>query len=104
MKITEDYKFSKGDHRAESSFFNKENVKKVNTFLGKIKNIAKEKKVTLGQLVINWTIQKDGITAALVGARDPKQAEENAKACDFMLSKEEIDIIDKFLSEINFKV
>lgn len=99
-KITEDYKFPKGDHRAESHFFKKENIKKTNAFLDKIKYIAKEKNITLGQLVINWTIQKEGITAALVGARNPKQAEENAKACDFMLTKDEINIINKFLSEI----
>lgn len=103
-KITADYKFPKGDHRAESPFFKKENIKKTNNFINKIKYIAKEKNITLGQLVINWTIQKEGITAALVGARNPKQAEENAKACDFMLSKDEIDIINKYLSEVNLDV
>jgi len=102
-KITADYKFAKGDHRAESPFFKKENIEKINAFLNKIKYIAKEKNITLGQLVINWTIQKEGITAALVGARNPKQAEENANACDFMLSKDEINIINKLLTEVNLK-
>ena len=103
-KIKPGYKFSEGDHRAESSFFKQENIKKVNSFLNKIKYIAKEKKITLAQLVINWTIQKEGVTAALVGARNPKQAEENAKSCDFMLSKDEIDIINKYLSEVNLDI
>ena len=48
-KITPDYKFSKGDHRAESPFFKKENIVKTNTFLNKIKYIAKEKNITLSQ-------------------------------------------------------
>lgn len=103
-KITTDYRFKEGDHRAGSSFFKKENIKKVNKFLNKIKYIAKEKKITLGQLIINCTIQKDGITAALVGARNSKQAEENAKACDFMLSKDEIKIIDNYLSEVKLDI
>ena len=40
-------------------------------------------------MVINWTIQVPGITAALVGARNAEQAEQNAKALSFRLSPEE---------------
>lgn len=103
-KITTDYKFSDGDNRASSNFFKKENIEKTNNFLNKIKYIAEEKKITLGQLVINWTLQKEGITGVLVGARNPKQAEENAKSCDFMLSKEDIGIINKHLSEVKLDI
>ncbi len=99
-KITPDYKFPEGDNRGTSKYFKKENIEKTNNFLNKIKYIAEEKNITLGQLVINWTIQKEGVTGVLVGARNPKQAEENAKSCDFMLSKEEIDIINKYLMEL----
>lgn len=103
-KITADYKFSDGDNRASTIFFKKENIEKTNNFLNKIKFIAEERNITLSQLVINWTLQKDGITGVLVGARNTKQAEENAKSCDFMLSKEDIDIINKHLLEVKLDI
>ncbi len=77
-KMKPGYKFSEGDHRSELHYFKDENIKRTNTFLEKIKTIADEKKATLAQLVIAWTIAQPGITIALVGARNPKQALENA--------------------------
>ena len=99
-KITADYKFASGDHRPGTGFFKPENVERTNTFLEKIKPLAQEKNVTLSQLVINWTTRQPGITCALVGARNPAQAEENAKAAQFTLTKEEIDTINSHLSEL----
>ena len=54
-----------------------------------LKPIAEAHGASLAQLVINWTIQEPGITAALVGARNPEQAIHNARAMDFALSEPE---------------
>ncbi len=94
------YKFSEGDHRSELHYFKDENIKRTNTFLEKIKTIADEKKATLAQLVIAWTIAQPGITIALVGARNPKQALENAEAADIKLSNEEINFISSELEKL----
>jgi len=96
-KITADYKFQEGDHRATNKYFTAESIAKTNAFLEKIKPLAAEKKATLSQLVIRWTVERPGITIALVGARNAKQAIENAKAIEVSLSKEEIEIIDRNL-------
>lgn len=96
-KITADYKFQEDDHRATNKYFTAESIAKTNAFLEKIKPLAAEKKATISQLVIRWTVERPGITIALVGARNAKQAIENAKAIEVSLSKEEIEIIDRNL-------
>ncbi|MGB8318481.1 MAG: aldo/keto reductase [Ignavibacteriaceae bacterium] len=93
-------KFPEGDLRNDSFYFKDENIKRTNDFLDKIKPIANEKKATLGQLVIRWTLEQPGVTIALVGARNPKQAAENAKAADIKLNSEEIDYITKELNNV----
>ena len=55
---------------------------------------------TLAQLVINWTLGRDGVTAALVGARNPRQAEENARAADFTLTGDETARINELLDAL----
>lgn len=99
-KITEDYEFKGDDHRANDRFFRLENVRKVNAFLEKIRPFAEAHDATLAQLVINWTIHRPGITVALVGARNPKQARENAQAADFKLTREETNTINGLLDDV----
>ncbi len=103
-KITRDYKFEEGDHRPKTAHFKPENLDKVNKFLQEIKPMADEKGASLAQLVINWTIHQPGITSALVGARNAKQVEENAKAIKFDLSEEEMKSINSLLNNLNLKL
>ncbi len=99
-KITQDYEFNDGDHRKHSRFFRAENVRKVNAMLEQIRPIADSHNTTLGGLAINWTIRQPAVTAALVGARNPQQVEQNATATDFKLGEEEIRKIDELLDEL----
>ena len=62
--------------------------------------MAGEKKATLSQLVLRWTMEQPGITIALVGARDAVQAMENAKAMEVRLSSEEIAFINEQLKQL----
>jgi aryl-alcohol dehydrogenase-like predicted oxidoreductase len=99
-KIKPGHKFAEGDHRAGVPAFKDENVKRINAFLNKIKPIADEKKATLGQLVIRWTVEQPGITIALVGARDTAQALQNAKAMEFSLNRDELERINEQLESL----
>jgi aryl-alcohol dehydrogenase-like predicted oxidoreductase len=99
-KMKPGHEFANGDHRQNVSFFKNENLKRTNEFLNLIKPIADQKHLTLGQLVILWTLEQPGITIALVGARNGAQAIENAKAVDSRLSKEEIEIISGHLANL----
>jgi aryl-alcohol dehydrogenase-like predicted oxidoreductase len=96
-KMKPGHTFEPGDHRAGLHFFRDDNLSRVNTFLQRIKPIADAHGLSLGQLVLRWTLEQPGITIALVGARNAEQAVQNAKASRATLSREEIDAIDKEL-------
>lgn len=99
-KITSDYQFKGDDHRPNTKWFKEPNRSRTNDFLQKIKPIADDHGVPLAQLVINWTIQRPGITAALVGARNSEQASENAKSISFTLSDQEMATINEELEKV----
>jgi aryl-alcohol dehydrogenase-like predicted oxidoreductase len=103
-KIKADHKFSEGDSRAGVRFYTHRNIASTNEFLDKIRPMAADKGVTLAQLVLRWTIDQPGITVALAGARNAKQALENAKAVDVKLSKQDIEFINERLEELELVV
>lgn len=103
-KMNPGHQFADGDTRADSAFFNDENIKRTNAFLEKIKPLAAEKNATIGQLVIRWTVEQPGITIALVGARNAEQAIQNARAMDIKLSSEEIELITGELNKLKLVV
>ncbi|HPG10702.1 MAG TPA: aldo/keto reductase [Chitinophagaceae bacterium] len=100
-KMKAGQQFAEGDHRKDLYFFTNENIKNTNAFLEKIKPVANEKEATLSQLVLRWTIEQPGITIALAGARNAKQATDNAKAAEISLSKNEIDFITEELNRLS---
>ena len=99
-KLKPGHQFAEDDTRATLHYFSDQNIGKVNEFLEKIKPLAQEKNATLGQLVLKWTIEQPGITIALVGARDAKQAVENAAAAEIDLTREEINFINGHLNNL----
>ena len=99
-KMKPGYKFAEGDNRSELYYFSNENIRRTNEFLVKIKPLADEKNATLAQVVIRWTLDQPGITIALVGARNQKQAQENAKAADINLSSEDINYITEEVNKL----
>lgn len=103
-RIPADHKFKPGDHRAQSSYFKKNNYTQILAFLKKLEPMAMDKGATLAQLVIQWTIRQPGITSALVGARNREQVMENSKASEILLSQSEIKQINTWLDELNLKL
>jgi len=88
-KVTPERQFAPGDHRATHKFFTVENRKRVLAALEQVKPIADRHGASYAQLVINWTMNEPGITAALVGARNAEQAQHNAGAMRFTLTPDE---------------
>lgn len=96
-KFRPGHDFKGDDHRKDSRFFTDEFIQKTNGFLEIIQPMADDKGATLAQLVLKWTVSQPGITVALAGARNEKQAVENAKASDIELSDEELEMISEKL-------
>ncbi len=99
-KVTMDRKFPEDDVRSHKPWFKPENRKRVLEMLKKIQPIADGHKATLAQVTINWVISQKGLTAALVGARNEKQVEENARAADFRLTEDELATIRNAVEEL----
>ena len=99
-KIKPGHLFAEGDTRIDQPYYSDQNIALINAFLQKIKPLADDKKATLSQLVIRWTIEQPGITIALVGARNATQSVENAKAAQLKLSSDEINFMNAELDKL----
>ena len=100
-KVGPDREFPEGDQRRTSERFSVDNRAKVAAMLAKFQPVADAHDITLAQLAIAWTVAQPGLTHALCGARNPKQAQENAAAGDVILTDEELATINKAIAEHN---
>jgi methylglyoxal reductase len=99
-KVTPDRKLPAGDHRRHRPWFQEKNLKRALGFLEKLNPIAADHGKTLAQLAANWVICQEGVTSALVGARNPEQVAENAGAADWRLTEDELNLIESYLEEL----
>ena len=102
-KIKQGHIFNDGDSRPTTIYYKEPNLSRILKLTGNLKEIADELKVTLSQLVLNWTIQQPGITCALAGARNAAQVLDNVKAADFRLTAEETSRINKLISNLKLE-
>jgi len=102
-KVPLDRHFPPTDLRSRSRFYQPENRRRILAFLDQIRPVAEKHGATVGQLVINWTIHRPGITCALVGVRNPAQAEENSGATAFTLSAAEMAEINERLKALKLE-
>ena len=91
--------FAEGDRRGEKPRFSVENRERVLAMLEEFQPIAKKYDATLGQLAIAWTFSQPGVSHVLCGARNPKQAMENAAAGDIVLHDDDIQAINVILAK-----
>jgi aryl-alcohol dehydrogenase-like predicted oxidoreductase len=97
--LARDHVFRPGDGRAKYPMFQGIEWQKNQDLLDRLRPIAAEADRTLSQLVINWTIHRPGITAALCGAKRPAQAQENAGGAGWRLTDEQLRRIDAALAQ-----
>jgi methylglyoxal reductase len=79
-KLGMDYVVPPGSWRNNIPWFQPHNRQRILDLLAGWNDLTDKYACTISQLVIAWTIQQPGITAALCGARRPEQAIENAGA------------------------
>jgi methylglyoxal reductase len=98
-KVGPDREFPEGDLRRSEEGFRVENRRRIAKMIDRLKPAAERHGITLPQLVIAWTVQQPGVTHALVGARNPTQAEENAGAGVIELTGEDLRRINEAVGE-----
>ena len=100
-KIGPERKFNAGDLRLERPRYSVENRARVQALFDRLKPLAEARRFSLTQLVIAWTVAQRGCSHALVGARNPQQARENARAGAGQLSAAELAAIQDAIKASN---
>lgn len=99
-KVTMERSFDRTDLRSQHPWYQPANRKRVLAALESIRPIAKTHQATLGQIAVAWILAQEGITAALVGARNAGQVRENARAAQVRLSDDEVQTLRRTFEEL----
>ena len=92
-KFGPDHQFDPGDHRAKSRLFQPDNYLRVQQALERIRPIAATYDCSMGQLALAWVISHAN-TCAIAGARNARQALQNAAAAEIDLTTEDLVALD----------
>lgn len=95
--IGPDRVFNKDDLRHSQPRFSVDNRRRVAQLLESFKPVAEKHRITLGQLAIAWTFHQPGCTHALIGARNVRQARENARAGAVTLDASDLAVMGRAL-------
>ena len=98
-KLSRDHQWDPKDGRQKYPIFQGEQWTKTHDFVDRLRTIADAVDCTVAQLVVAWTIQRAGITAALCGAKRPEQITETAAAMQLRLSDRQLIDIDQAIQD-----
>lgn len=98
-------KLPEDDVRSESShfrnnIFKKKNLEEISELINILKKIAKNHDKSPAQVAINWTAREPEVIP-IPGAKNPKQAEWNAAAVGWEITKDELKEIDEALENMH---
>lgn len=79
--------------RRDAVLFHSPNVEAIWNVVDALKTLAQAYGKTPAQIALRWVIQQPGVVA-IPGAKNAKQARENAEAMNFALSKEDWQMLD----------
>ncbi|NLF69780.1 MAG: aldo/keto reductase [Candidatus Anammoximicrobium sp.] len=97
-RLPRNYAFPRGDGRAKYVMFQGDQWQKNQDFVDCLREIAQDLGRTVAQVAINWTIHREGITAALCGAKRPYQIVETAGGMGWRLDDGPLQRIDAALA------
>jgi aryl-alcohol dehydrogenase-like predicted oxidoreductase len=87
------------DHRKQDPDFRDPRLKVHLELVERLRPIAAEQGKSVAQLAIAWVLRRPEVTSAIVGARQPSQIEETVEAGEWVLSKEDTDLLEKLLAD-----
>ncbi|MBM81750.1 MAG: aldo/keto reductase [Planctomycetaceae bacterium] len=98
-QLARGHQFEDKDGRKKYPMFQGEEFQKNQDFIDVLRGIADDVDRPVAQVVINWTMQRNGITAALCGAKRPEQIVENAESMQWTLTESQVAIIDQAIQD-----
>jgi aryl-alcohol dehydrogenase-like predicted oxidoreductase len=84
-----------GDYRRSSPRFQKDNLEHNLRIIQRLGEIASAKQCSLAQLSLAWLLTRGDNIVPIVGTRHTEYMEENLKALQLKLSKEDLKLIDQ---------
>ena len=81
--------------------FQADAMEKNQKLLNLIRKLAEENKATPAQISMAWMLCKKPYIVPIPGTRKIERMEENAKAADILLTKEQVDALDQSLGEMD---
>ena len=101
-KMNKKEELQQGDMRKNFYHFYEEPLhSKIQKLLLEIQKVAERHgNVPISQVALNWNIQKEYVNSAIVGVRTASHALENCKSTEWMLSDEEIVLLDGCVKQI----
>lgn len=91
--LKRDHQFDQRDKRRTMPMYQGDEWQKNQDFLDALRQAAALTGHTVAQLVVNWTMHQSGITAALCGAKRPRQIGETAGAMSWSLTAEQRSLV-----------
>lgn len=95
-KYDRNIEFGPDDHRSrsEDEYFHGEAFLKNLEIVERVKVIAKRLNKTPAQIALRWLLKNPCVTAAIFGAKNAAQVEENVAALDFVLPEGDIEFLN----------
>jgi aryl-alcohol dehydrogenase-like predicted oxidoreductase len=93
--ITSPADIDENDWRSGQERFSGENFERNLTLVDVVKEIADAKNVTPSQLALAWVLQQGDDIVPIPGTTNPKHLEENVKAAEIELSREELNRLEE---------
>ena len=97
-RMPRDHMFDARDGRQKYPMYHGDEWQRNQDFVDEIRTVADAAGKTVAQVVLNWTIHRPGITAALAGAKRPAQIRENAGAMGWRLSEAQLSRIEQAIT------
>jgi aryl-alcohol dehydrogenase-like predicted oxidoreductase len=92
-------KLPKDDWRSNHPDFTEPNLSRNLALVGRLREIARRRNRSAGEVAIAWTLHHPAVTGAIVGARNARQAEGVMRAGELRLTHEEVTEIETFVAD-----
>jgi len=69
-----------------------------------IRSLSKQTGIPMAEMALGWLLTREGVTSVIVGARNPEQVQQNARAADVKLSPDIVTRLTNITEELKQKL